>query len=64
MQEGGGEKLAREMNVPFVGKIPMNRDIAVSLDTGEPFVEKHADSEATKVINKAVDMIEAACGYK
>ena len=64
MQEGGGEKLAREMDVPFVGKIPMSRDIAVSLDTGEPFVEKHADSEAAKVINKAVDMIETACGYK
>lgn len=64
MQEGGGEELAREMGVPFIGKIPMNRDIAVSLDTGEPFVEKHPDIEATRVINQAVDLIEAACGYR
>jgi len=63
MQEGGGEKLSKEMNIPFIGKIPMSRDVAVCLDTGEPFVEKFPDSEASKVINKAADMIEAACGF-
>ena len=64
MQEGGGETLAKDTNIPFIGKISMSRDVAVSLDMGEPFVEKHPDSEAAKVINKAADMIEAACGYK
>lgn len=64
MQEGGGEALAKEINIPFIGKIPMSRDVAISLDTGEPFVGKHPDSEAAKVINKAVDMIEATCSYR
>ncbi|MCD6293324.1 MAG: ATP-binding protein [Deltaproteobacteria bacterium] len=64
MQSGGGESLSGEMNVPLIGKIPMSRDVAVSLDAGEPFVEKYPDNEATVVINRAVDMIEEACGYK
>ena len=64
MQEGGGEKLSNEMGVPFIGKIPMSRDVAVSLDMGEPFVEKHPESQAAKVINKAADMIEERCGFK
>jgi len=64
MQSGGGESLSGEMNVPLIGKIPMSREVAVSLDAGEPFVEKYPDNEATVVINRAVDMIEEACGYK
>ena len=41
---GGGEKLAREMNIPFLGAIPIDPAIAVSGDAGTPFVEEDAGS--------------------
>ncbi len=41
---GGGEKAAREMNVPFLGRIPLDPGMVVSSDNGVPFVTKHPDS--------------------
>ncbi|MFO8183419.1 MAG: Mrp/NBP35 family ATP-binding protein [Candidatus Aegiribacteria sp.] len=35
---GGGEEMAREMDVPFLGRIPIEPDIVASGDSGKPFV--------------------------
>ncbi len=35
---GGGERTAREMGVPFLGKIPIRPEIVVSTDQGRPYV--------------------------
>jgi hypothetical protein len=61
IRSGGGERLAKEMGIPFIGKVPMSKEIAVCLDNGEPFVEKHPEHEGTKTILKAVEMIEDLC---
>jgi len=37
-KSGGGEKAARELGVPFLGKIPIEPAIVGSTDKGEPFV--------------------------
>ena len=54
---GGGEKLAAEMGVPFLGRIPLDPQIVVSGDSGTPFTESFADSHATKAFDRVVGPI-------
>jgi Mrp family chromosome partitioning ATPase len=59
---GGGEKAAREMGVPFLGRIPMDPRIVESGDSGTPFVESFPDSPATRaflqIVGKCNDYLE------
>ena len=54
---GGGERAAKEMGVPFLGRIPIDPVIVKDSDSGRPFILNHHDSEAGKVFNKIVDRI-------
>ena len=36
--KGGGEKLADDLNIPFVGRIPVDPLVAVCGDKGEPVI--------------------------
>jgi ATP-binding protein involved in chromosome partitioning len=45
---GGGQKLAAEMGVPFLGEIPIDPRVAACSDAGEPIVHRHADSPVAK----------------
>jgi MinD-like ATPase involved in chromosome partitioning or flagellar assembly len=45
---GGGEKAAREMKVPFLGRIPIDAGMVISSDNGAPFVSKNPDSGVTE----------------
>ena len=47
-KKGGGEKLARELNLPFIGAIPLDADITVQSDKGEPIVLSRPDSTPAK----------------
>lgn len=62
MQRGGGEKLAEEMNLPFLGRIPLDPRLSLASDKGEPFVSLYPDSAASKAVNKVVDFLENALG--
>lgn len=42
---GGGQKLAREMKVPFLGRVPFDQSVVDSGDTGVPFVSSPASGE-------------------
>jgi len=56
---GGGEELAREANVPFLGRIPIEPDVVRSCDGGTPFVISHNESDVTQAFRKAVrDIID------
>jgi ATP-binding protein involved in chromosome partitioning len=57
-QSGGGEKMAQEANVPFLGSIPIDPQIGVDSDKGEPFVIAHPDSAATKAFIDIVKKVE------
>ena len=35
---GGGEKLAEDLSIPFVGRIPIDPTVAACDDRGEPFI--------------------------
>ena len=43
---GGGEKAAKELGVPFLGRIPIDPQVVLSCDSGEPFVAKVDESLA------------------
>jgi Mrp family chromosome partitioning ATPase len=54
---GGGEKAAKQMGVPFLGKIPIEPEIVLSGDEGRPFVWERKNSQAVKVFTEMVDQI-------
>lgn len=44
--KGGGEKLAKEFSVPFIGSIPLEPQVRVGGDAGQPIVHSHPNSPA------------------
>jgi len=54
---GGGERTAKEMGVPFLGRVPIEPGIVESGDSGKPFVLNNPESEAGKAFMKIVEKI-------
>ena len=54
---GGGEALAEEMSVPFLGKIPIDPEIVTSGDAGRPFVEENTKASGSTAFADVVSMI-------
>ncbi len=46
--QAGGEKLANESEVPFLGALPLDPQVAMAGDSGMPVVLKNPDSEVAK----------------
>ena len=55
----GGKSLASEMNVPFLGRIPIDPEIVTSGDAGKPFINNHAYSTAAQAFADVVRKILA-----
>jgi len=55
---GGGEKAAKDLGVPFLGRIPIDPIIVQNGDAGKPFLLEDSDSEAVKAFKQIVDQIE------
>ncbi|MEW6186661.1 MAG: Mrp/NBP35 family ATP-binding protein [Thermodesulfobacteriota bacterium] len=55
--KGGGELLAREWGVPFLGRIPLDPNLVSEADAGRPFFKKHAHSAVVQAFNQIVDAI-------
>jgi Mrp family chromosome partitioning ATPase len=56
---GGGEAAAKELGLPFLGRIPLDPRIVVGGDAGVPFVLEHPDSPATKAFRGIVSALKA-----
>jgi ATP-binding protein involved in chromosome partitioning len=54
---GGGEKLAQQFSVPFLGKIPIEAEIARSGDEGKPYLYHYGKSETAKRFEEIVQNI-------
>ena len=52
---GGGEKAAKAMDVPFLGRIPFDPDMVEAGDNGLLFVETKKDSPAAKALEAAIE---------
>ena len=57
--KGGGEKLAAEMNVPFLGRVPIYEPIRVGGDTGVPIVIGEPKSPAAAAFRTAAERLAA-----
>ena len=51
-KSGGGEIMARQMGVPFLGRIPIDPQIVQSCDSGKPFVYHDNQSQTAKAFEK------------
>jgi ATP-binding protein involved in chromosome partitioning len=59
--KGGAEKMAAEMGVPFLGRIPLDPHIAAGGDSGRPFVHVEAASETARAFEAVVTAVTARC---
>jgi ATP-binding protein involved in chromosome partitioning len=57
-KSGGGETMARQMRVPFLGRIPMDATIMASADDGKPHVYHYENTEAAKAFSGIVKLID------
>jgi Mrp family chromosome partitioning ATPase len=55
---GGGEKTARDFDLPFLGRIPMDPRVVVAGDTGAPYLSSGEDTPATKAFTDVIEAIE------
>jgi ATP-binding protein involved in chromosome partitioning len=56
-KSGGGEIMAEQMGVPFLGRIPIDPQIVQSCDSGEPFLYHYNQSQTAKAFEKALNPI-------
>lgn len=57
---GGGEKAARELGVPFLGRIPIDPLVVSRCDAGDPFVVDSAPSEVKKALEQLTRTVVTA----
>ena len=53
-KSGGGETMARQMGVPFLGRIPIDPQIVRACDSGRPYVQHYNFSQAALAFKKAM----------
>ncbi len=67
-KRGGGERIARQYGVPFLGAVPFDPSIVKDGDAGVPFIMNHRDSPAAKafehVVCNALDFVIKQGGHK
>lgn len=53
----GGEQMAKEYNVPFLGSIPIDCDMVSACDSGEPFVQSNTQSPTAQALYSAFKLL-------
>ena len=56
---GGGEQLALESNVPFLGKIPLDPEIRIGGDNGKPITLTNPDAPSARALYAVTEAIAA-----
>lgn len=57
-KSGGGEELAREFDLPFLGRVPMDPKVVIAGDDGAPYLSSDQDSPATTAFTEIVTAVE------
>jgi len=55
---GGGEQTARDFDLPFLGRVPMDPRVVIAGDTGKPYLSSDEDTPAIKAFGAVVEAIE------
>jgi ATP-binding protein involved in chromosome partitioning len=53
-KRGGGEQMASDMGVPFLGRIPLEPKIVETGDNGKPYLQSYTDSETARAFDLAI----------
>ena len=56
-KSGGGEKSANDLEVPFLGRIPIEPEMVKAGDSGKPYVHFNKDTETAKIIKQIEEKI-------
>ena len=56
---GGGRKIAEDMNVSFLGSIPLDPRIAEACDSGQAFIKTFAKTPVASIMRDIVASLEA-----
>ncbi len=56
---GGGQKLAEARNVPFLGSVPLDPQVRIGGDGGQPIVASHPDSPAAVALRRIAGEVAA-----
>ncbi len=56
---GAGEHLATAYEVDYLGSVPMEAEVRVGGDSGDPVVVAHPDSEAAIALNEIAQKVAA-----
>jgi Mrp family chromosome partitioning ATPase len=56
-KQGGGELLAQEMGVPFLGRIPLDPAVVQACDAGRPLTAGRAEGAAARAFREVVENI-------
>jgi predicted Fe-Mo cluster-binding NifX family protein len=51
---GGGEQMAHEMAVPFLGRVPIDPQVVEASDSGKPYMYHYARTETAKAFGKVI----------
>lgn len=57
-KSGGGEQVAREFDLPFLGRVPMDPKVVMAGDDGKPYLSSDEDSPAIGAFTKIVTAVE------
>ena len=60
---GGGEAMAREMGVPFLGRLPLDPQVVQAGDDGHPFVHRHGRTVIAETMEQISLALLAACEH-
>lgn len=52
---GGGEAMSSDMQVPFLGRIPLEPKIVEAGDSGKPYLEYYRESETAQAFNRVIE---------
>jgi ATP-binding protein involved in chromosome partitioning len=56
---GGGARMAEQMDVPFLGEIPLYREVRTAADEGTPIVLSQPDHAASRALRAIADRVAA-----
>lgn len=56
--KGGGEQTARDFDLPFLGRVPMDPRVVVAGDSGIPYLCSDEETPATKAFDVVVSAVE------
>lgn len=55
---GGGEKLAKDTDIPFLGKIPLDPQVMHACETGKSILKEYPSSPASRALLEIVDKLK------